>query len=88
MTVRQPLGKIGGESVTIPAGSLSKLAAQDGVDYVTLDADVEPTGGVTGAARRRRNSSTDYPLVDGAVEGLEEGLRRARTSASQSSTAA
>jgi hypothetical protein len=38
LNVRQPLGEIGGESVTITAGAVSQLTAQDGVDYVILDA--------------------------------------------------
>src|SRR5689334_20293346 len=44
MTVRQAMGSLGGESVSILEGSLGTLAAEDGVDYIDLDRDISTTG--------------------------------------------
>jgi hypothetical protein len=68
LQVRRPLGKIGGESVTIASGDLARLTAEDGVDYVTYDAEVVPTGGVTKAALDGSSLVTTYPAIDGAVK--------------------
>ena len=73
MTVRQPLGEIGGESVTIPAGNLSQLTAQAGVDYVALDRDIALTGNVTRPSLDGKSLLTQYPVADGAVSVWKQG---------------
>ena len=73
MTVRQPLGKIGGESVTISVANLPKLAAEPGVDYLTLDRDIVPTGSIR-PALNGNVLATAYPAADGAVDAWKMGL--------------
>jgi serine protease AprX len=73
MTVRQPLGAIGGESVTIPAGSLPALTAEPGVDYATLDAAVAVNGPVKAPLDGTGLVAT-YPLTDDAVGAWRSGI--------------
>ena len=73
MTVRQPLGAIGGESVTIQAGSLSTLAAQAGVNYATLDPDIKVDGRRPEDAAEREPAGHRLPRDDRRGRRLEEG---------------
>ncbi|HEY6052927.1 MAG TPA: hypothetical protein VIU86_03285, partial [Gaiellaceae bacterium] len=43
LTPRNDLDVVGGESVTVPAATVDKLAAQAGVSYVAIDRPVVPT---------------------------------------------
>ena len=47
--IRQALGAVGGESVTVTEGNLGALTAEPGVSYVTLDPSIASTGAVTKA---------------------------------------
>ena len=88
MTVRRPLGKIGGESVTIAAGSLATADRRGRRRLRHLDAEVVPTGGVTQAAARRRRRSTRTIRSSTAPSRRGSRATTARASASRSSTAA
>ena len=70
-----------------PATS-SRLTAEDGVDYVTLDAEVVPTGGVTRAPLDGSQLVTTYPRRRRRGRTRGSWATTARVSASRSSTAA
>lgn len=70
-TVRQSLSPIGGESVTVTAGSVPALAGQPGVSYVETDPAVHTTGSVEPS---ESTLSTIYPLVDRATRAWSAGL--------------
>ncbi len=63
MTVRQQLGGLGGESISILEGSLSTLAAENNVAYVDLDRDIATTGASPPSPGAL---VTQYPVIDNA----------------------
>ena len=72
--VRQPLGKIGGESVTIRRAASRGSRPRRASTTSTLDAEVVPTGGVTKAPLDGNALVTDYPVTDGAVDAWKKGI--------------
>lgn len=73
LTPRNDLDVVGGESVTVPAATVDKLAAQSGVSYVAIDRPVVPTD--TGTASVSADAlATLFPSVDGAVSAWAGGF--------------
>ncbi|MFL5927116.1 MAG: S8 family serine peptidase [Gaiellaceae bacterium] len=70
-TVRQRLSPVGGESVSVAAGSLAALAGQPGVSDVETDPAVHTTGSVEPT---ESTLSTIYPVVDGAPRAWSAGV--------------
>ncbi|MGZ4390238.1 MAG: S8 family serine peptidase, partial [Gaiellaceae bacterium] len=73
LTPRNDLDVVGGESVTVPASTVDKLAAQSGVSYVAIDRPVVPTD--TGTTSISADAlATLFPSVDGAVSTWGRGF--------------
>ena len=70
-TVRQKLAPIGGESVSVEAGSVATLAGQPGVSHVETDPVVHTTGSVEPS---EGTLSTIYPVVDHATGAWAAGV--------------
>jgi serine protease AprX len=71
--IRQPLGAVGGESVTLTEGSLGALTAEPGVSYVTLDPSIASTGTVK-APIAGTALVTSYPQTDNVLGAWQSGI--------------
>jgi len=70
-TVRQSLAPMGGESVSVAAGSVPALAGQPGVSHIETDPVVHTTGSIEPS---ESTLSTIYPVVDGATRAWSAGV--------------
>ncbi len=69
------LGAIGAEGVEATGAQAAALAAQPGVEYVTADVPMVPTGTISAAGAVSASSlSTTYPQVDGATGLWADGV--------------
>ena len=69
---RNDLDVVGGSSATLTGDQVAQLAAQQGVQYITVDEPVGPAGGTSTAGPSASALATLYPQIDGAT-GLWAG---------------
>jgi serine protease AprX len=72
--IRQPLGAVGGESVTVNEGDLGALTAEPGVSYLTLDPTIATTGAVVKAPIAGTALVTSYPQTDDVLGAWQSGI--------------
>jgi serine protease AprX len=72
--IRQSLGAVGGESITVTEGNLGALVAEAGVSYVTLDPSIASTGAVVKAPIAGTALVTSYPQTDDVIGAWNGGI--------------